>query len=93
MNRSTIYDYLKNVENLRALFPRMGKGYVIKFVPTVWMSTESQVAINDWYVEGFYSITLLIQEIIIEDEMGNMQLHIRYKDIDEFKVHVYEVIE
>ena len=33
------------------------------------------------------------RDITIEDEMGNMQLHIRYKDIDEFKVHVYEVIE
>lgn len=93
MNRSTIYDYLdKEVENLRKLFYKHGKGYHIKFVPTIWISRDSQVCINDWYVEGFYSITLLIQEIIVEDEMGNMQLHIRYKDIEYFKVFVNEVI-
>lgn len=46
--------------------------------------------INDWYVENFYSITLLIQGIIIEGEVDDMEVHIKYKDIEKFEVQVEE---
>ena len=89
MNRSTVYDYLKGIEEMRPLFYKHGKGYHVRFVPKVW-THFTQIAINDWIVEGFYSITLLIQEIIIQGEVDDMELHIRYKSIDKFEVYIEE---
>lgn len=89
MNRNTIYDYLKSIEELKPLFYKHGRGYHVRFVPEVWMK-YSQVVINDWYVTDFYSITLLIQGIIIEGETSDMQIHLRYKNIEKFEVQVEE---
>ena len=89
MNRNTIYDYLKGIEELKPLFYKHGRGYHVKFVPKVWVKF-TQIIINDWYVEDFYSITLLIQEIIIKGEMDDMEIHVRYKDIDKFDVQLEE---
>lgn len=74
---------------MKPLFYKHGKGYHIRFVPDVW-TRFTQVVINDWYVENFYSITLLIQEIIIEGETSDMEIHISYKDIEEFIVTIEE---
>ena len=88
MNRSVIYDYLQNdVEELRSLFYKHGKGYHVKFVPHIW-TKFTQIIINDWYVEDFYSITLLIQGVIIESESDGMKIHIKYKYINRFEVLV-----
>ena len=89
MNRSTMYDYLKNIPELKALFYKHGKGYHIKFVPEIW-TQYSQVVINDWHIENFYSITMLIQGLIIEGEVSDMQVHIKYGDIEEFSVYLEE---
>ena len=93
MNRSVMYQYLKEIEELRALFYRHGKGYHIEFVPNIWTGF-TQIVVNtggtDWIVEGFYSITLLIQEVIIRGEVDDMELHIRYKSIDKFEVYIEE---
>lgn len=89
MNRSVIYEYLKGFDELKSLFIKHGRGYHVEYVPEVWIKF-SQVVINDWYVENFYSITLLIQEIIIRGEIGDMEIHVRYEDIDEFKVWIEE---
>lgn len=89
MNRNQMYDYLKGIEELKPLFYKHGKGYHVKFVPKVWVKF-TQIVINDWYLEGFYSITVLLQEIIIEGETGDMELHIRYKSIDNFDVQLEE---
>ena len=89
MNRSTIYQYLKGIEELKYLTYKYGKGYVLRFVPAVWVKF-TQIIINDWYVENFYSITLLIQEIVIQGEESDMEIHIRYKDIEKFDVQLEE---
>ncbi len=89
MNRNEMYNYLKGIEELKPLFYKHGKGYHVRFVPDVW-TKFSQIRINDWYLTGFYSITLLIQEIIIEGEVDDMEIHIRYKSIDEFEVQIEE---
>ena len=89
MNRNTVYTYLKGIEELKPLFYKHGKGYHIKFVPNCWVRF-TQIIINDWYVENFYSITLLIQEIIIEGESDDLQIHIKYEDIEKIDVQLEE---
>ena len=89
MNRSTIYDYLKNLEGFKPLFYKHGKGYHVKFVPEVWIK-YSQIVINDWWIEDFYSIILLIQGIVVEGETGDMKVHVDYKDIEYFDVQFEE---
>lgn len=87
MNRSTIYQYLKTIDELKYLNYKHGKGYHIRFVPSIWTSF-TQVVINDWIIENFYSITLLIQGIIIQGEVSDMEVQILYKNIDKFEVYV-----
>lgn len=89
MNRNQIYNYLKEIEGMKSLFYKHGKGYHVKFVPEIWTKI-SEIWIGDIFIENFYSITLLIQEIIIEGETGDMEIHIKYKDIESFYVYIEE---
>ena len=89
MNRNTIYNYLKSIDELKPLFYKHGKGYHIKFVPNCWVKF-TQIIINDWYVENFYSIILLIQEIIIQGESDDLEIHVKYGDIEKFDVQLEE---
>ena len=75
MNRNQVYDYLKGIDELKPLFYKNGRGYNVRFVPKVWVKF-TQIIINDWYIENFYSITLLIQEMIIQGETSDMEIHI-----------------
>lgn len=91
MNRNTIYDYLKNdIEELKILFHRYGKGYYVEFVPSVWIN-YSEIYVDDLFIENFYSIKLFIQKVVIQGELGDMEVHINYKDIKErFVVYLEE---
>ena len=89
MNRSTMYDYLKGIEELKPLFYKHGKGYHVTFVPKVWIKF-SQIVVNEFLIEDFYSITLLIQKIIIKGEVSDMNVEIYYKDINKFDVYIEE---
>lgn len=90
MNRNTIYNYLKNdIEELKVLFHRYGKGYYVEFVPAVWVK-YSEVCIDDIFIENFYSIKLFIQKLVIQGEVSDMEVHINYKDIDKFTVYLEE---
>jgi hypothetical protein len=89
MNRNQVYDYLKGIDELKPLFYKYGRGYNVRFVPKVWVKF-TQIIINDWYIENFYSITLLIQEMIIQGETSDMEIHIRYNNIDKFDVQLEE---
>ena len=89
MNRSTMYDYLKSIEELKPLFYKHGKGYHVTFVPKVWVKF-TQIVVNEFLIEDFYSITLLIQKIIIKGEVSDMNVEIYYKDIDKFDVYLEE---
>jgi hypothetical protein len=89
MNRNQAYDYLKGIDELKPLFYKYGKGYNVRFVPKVWVNF-TQIIINDWYLENFYSITLLIQEMIIQGETSDMEIHIKYNSIEKFDVQLEE---
>ena len=90
MNRNTIYNYLKNIEELKVLFHRYGKGYYVEFVPNVWTS-YSEIYVDDLFIENFYSIKLFIQKIVVQGEVSDMEIHINYKDIkDRFVVYLEE---
>lgn len=89
MNRNQIYNYLKEIEELKPLFYKHGKGYHIRFVPKVW-TKYTQIILNDLYISDFYSITLLIQKIIVQGETSDMEIHIRYKNIEKFEVLIEE---
>ena len=89
MNRNQIYNYLKGMNELRPLAYKEGRGFYIKFVPEVWTSF-SWLQINSFYIENWYSIILHIREIIIEGEMGDMELHIKYEDIEKFDAYIEE---
>ena len=89
MNRNQIYNQLKEMEGMKSLFYKHGKGYHVKFVPEVWIC-YSEICIGDLFIKNFYSITLLIQGIVIEGETGDMEFHIKYKDIDDFNVYIEE---
>ena len=89
MNRNQIYNYLKGIEDFKPLFYKHGRGYHVKFVPEVWIK-YSQVVINDWHIEDFYSITLLIQGIVVEGETSDMSVHVKYGEIEYFDVQYEE---
>lgn len=89
MNRNQIYNYLKEIDELKAIFFQYGRGYNVRFVPAVWVKF-TQIIINDWYIEDFYSITLRIQEIVIQGETSDMEIHVRYSNIDKFDVQLEE---
>lgn len=80
---------MKGIEELRPLFYKHGKGYHIRFVPAVW-TQATQVVVNNFIIDEFYSITLLIQEIVIQGEVSDMEIHIRYEHIEDFSVLVDE---
>lgn len=89
MNRSVIYDYLNNIDELKKLLYKLGKGYNVRFVPAVWVKF-TQVKINDWWIENFYSITLQVQRLIIQGETSDMEVYVNYRDIEKFEVQLEE---
>ena len=80
---------MKGIDELKPLFYKDGKGDNVRFVPKVWVNF-TQIIINDWYLENFYSITLLIQEMIIQGETSDMEIHIKYNSIEKFDVQLEE---
>lgn len=89
MNRNQIYTYLNEMDDMRKLFYKHGRGYHIKFVPTIWIK-YSELYINNFHIENWYSITLYIQGIVVEGETGDMEFHIKYEDIESFHAYIEE---
>lgn len=89
MNRNQVYTYLKEMDDMKGLMYKHGKGYHIRFVPTIW-TTYSELFINKFMITNWYSITLLVQGIVVEDEKGDMEIHIKYQDIDSFIAYIEE---
>ena len=89
MNRNQIYNRLKGIEGMKMLTYKEGRGFYTKFIPVIW-TVYSELHINNFYIANWYSVTLFLKEIVVEGEIGDMELHIKYEDIDKFDAYIEE---
>ena len=86
MNRSTIWEFLRNDSRLEQRFTKIGKGsYPVLRVPYKW--EESYLLINGMMFTNFQSIILFSNEMAVRFMMyGDCQVNIPYKDIEFIEV-------
>lgn len=86
MNRSTIYEFLKDETDLLLRFTHVGKGkYTIFIVPYAW--NESYLLINGMRITDFQSIILFTNELVVRFWVNHdCQINIPYKDIEFIEV-------
>lgn len=86
MNRSTIYEFLRNDTNLELRFTKISKGkYPVLKVPDKW--EESYLLINNMRITNFQSILLFSNEMAIRFMMyGDCQINIPYRDVEYLEV-------
>lgn len=86
MNRSTIYEYLRNDTELVLMFKKIGRGsYPILVAPYKW--DEPCLLINNMRITDFDSIVLFSNELVVRFfQYANAQINIPYKDITYFEV-------
>jgi len=86
MNRSTIWEYLRNDTDLEMKFTKIGSGsYPVMAVPLMW--DESYLLINSMRFTEFQSIILFSNELVVRYCIyGDMQVNIPYRDIEYIEV-------
>lgn len=86
MNRSTIYEFLRNDTPLELKFTKIGKGsYPVLAVPFKW--EESFLLINGMRFTNFQAVMLFSNELVVRFMMyGDCQVNIPYKDIEYIEV-------
>ena len=86
MNRSTIYEFLRNDSKLEQRFIKIGNGsYPVLKVPDKW--DNSFLLINSMRIEDFQSIILFSNELVVRFMVyGDCQINIPYKDIEYLEV-------
>lgn len=89
MNRSTIYEYLRNDTELNLKFLKLGKGnYPVLQVPYKW--EMSFLLINSIRITDFHSVILYSNELVIRfSPFDDWQVNIPYKDIDYIEVREF----
>lgn len=89
-NRDTLYRYLSTLD-LKPLFIHNKHGYHTEF--RVPLSHDLCQVLTDWgYVMGVSSIHLFAKEVMLESQYGDMEINIKYKFIERFKVEVFDEI-
>lgn len=86
MNRSTIFEYLRNDTELEIRYTKIGKGsYPVLRIPYIWQ--ESYLLINSIRITDFQSIILFSNELVVRFSIhDNWQINIPYKDIEYLEV-------
>lgn len=86
MNRSTIYEFLRNDTELELRFLKIGKGnYPVLRIPYRW--EESYLIINNTRFTGFQAVILFSNELVVRfDKFSDDQVNIPYKDITYIEV-------
>ena len=86
MNRSTIYEFLRNDSKLEQRFIKIGNGsYPVLKVPDKW--DTSFLLVNSMRIEDFQSIILFSNELVVRFMVyGDCQINIPYKDIEYLEV-------
>lgn len=86
MNRSTIYEYLRNDTELNLRYLKLGKGqYPVLQVPFDW--EISYLLINNIRVTDFHSIILYSTDLVVRfSPYDEWQVNIPYKEIEYIEV-------
>ena len=86
MNRSTIFEYLKEDTDLELKYTRIGTGsYPVMAVPLMWDS--SYLLINSMRFTEFQSVILFSNELVVRFSIySDMQVNIPYRDIEYLEV-------
>lgn len=86
MNRSTIFEYLRNDTELELKYTKIGKGaYPVLKVPLMW--DGSYLLINSMRFSEFQAIILFSNELVVRFGIyDDMQVNIPYRDIEYIEV-------
>ena len=86
MNRSTLYEFLRNNSELEPRYTKIGRGnYPVFRVPYIW--EHSYLLINNSRVTDFQALILFSKELVVRFSIHNdWQINIPYKDIEHFEV-------
>ena len=92
MNRSTIYEFLKEETELLIRTVNIGNGkYLIAIVPWDW--EEAYLYINNMRFSCFQSIILFSNELVVRFGVyDDYQVNIPYKDISSLEVRADEEV-
>lgn len=87
MNRSTIYEFLRNDTDLMLRYRKIGKGnYPVLVAPYKWETPILMV--NNWRITDFQAVMLFSNEFVVRfGTTIDAQINIPYKDIDYIEVH------
>lgn len=82
MNRSTIYEYLRNDTDLKIRTERFGRGqFPVLYIPYDW--DYSFLHINTLRITNFREVILFSSELVVRfTNLDDWQINIPYKDID-----------
>ena len=86
MNRSTIFEYLRNDTGLELRYSKIGKGqYPVLVAPYKW--DTCYLLINGTRFTGIQSVMLFSNELVVRFMIyGDCQVNIPYRDIDYIEV-------
>ena len=86
MNRSTIFEFLRNDTDLELRYTKIGKGnYPVLRVPYDW--EHSYLLINKVRITDFQAVILFSNELVVRFSVyDNWQINIPYREIDYFEV-------
>ena len=86
MNRSLIYEFLREETDLELRFTKIGKGsYPVLRIPFKW--DQSYLLINNMRITDFQAIMLFSKELVVRFMIGgDCQINIPYKDIEYIEV-------
>lgn len=86
MNRSTIFEHLRNDTGMELRYTKIGTGsYPVMVVPLMWEG--SFLLINSMTFTDFQSVILFSNELVVRFGIyDDMQVNIPYKDIEYFEV-------
>lgn len=86
MNRSTIFEYLRNDTGLELRYKKIGRGsYPILVAPYKW--DEPCILLNTMRITDFDAIVLFSNELAIRFfQYSNAQINIPYKEINYIEV-------
>ena len=89
MNRSTIFEHLRNDTDLNLKYLKVGKGsYPVLQVPFDW--EMSFLLVNSIRVTDFHSLILYSNELVVRFNIfDDWQINIPYKDIESIEVREF----
>ena len=90
MNRSTIYEWLRDNSGLEIRTTNIGKGkYLFAYPPFIW--ENSYLIINDVRITDFKALILFSNELVVRFWTNDTcQINIPYKIINSIKVSEFE---